>query len=178
MKRKKILCTTLMILLLGGCGNAEGQYQTKQEKGYGELPKVEQEYQENEQEVSQENEQEVSQETNYLKQLKIIPLPAEKNADVDKSKYYAFVRADIELTKGISEQEYIEFCNDCVRGSGYKYFTVDFCNGTGIVFPACTPEAGIYGEIDETRSSIKAKEYIGINVDGTISLTEPTIGQY
>lgn len=61
------------------------------------------------------DEPEIPEEPNYLKRLDVIPIPAEKNAGLDLTKYYAFVKADKELTKSISEQDYIDFCNSCIK---------------------------------------------------------------
>lgn len=176
MKKRGVLCIIVLAVLLIGCGNSEEKHKSNQEKNYEKEFEAKQENQDVEKQQSDEkaNSELPNQETNYLKQLDIVPIPVEANAGTDKSKYYAFVRANIELIKGLSEQEYLEFCNDCIKNSGYRYFTIDFQNGTGIVFPNCYTEAGIYGEIEETRSIINAKKYIGIDENGKLVLTNPT----
>ncbi len=177
MRKVAIFCLTIMMLVMVGCGNdAEQKEEPKveQEKEYEIETDEQQENQDSiEQGVNEEVQDEpITLEANYLKQLKIIQIPVEATADTDKSKYYAFVRADKELAKNISEQEYIEFCNDCVRNSGYRYFAIDFQDETGIVYVSCVPEAGMYGKIDETRSMIEANKYIGIDENGSVTVTE------
>lgn len=160
----------------------EQQAKEKAEKELEEKAQVEQEKKE-ESETKTNNKksssdksatQPVEIETNYLKQLKVRDNPVMNGAGTEKIGTYGFIKAEKELAQQVTEQEYIEFCNDVVRDSGYNWFSIDFGDGTGITFSGSIPETGTYGEIDETRCITKTIKYIGINADGTISLSDAT----
>lgn len=113
-------------------------------------------------------------ELNYLKQLKTRDNPVMNGIGTEKIGTYGFVVADKKLTQEITEEDYLEFCNDCVRNSNYNWFTLDFNDGTGIVFSGAIPETGTYGTLDETRCIDEVILYISINSDNTISCIEPS----
>lgn len=113
-------------------------------------------------------------ETNYLKQLKVRNNPVVNGTGTEKIGTYGFVKAEKELAQQVSEQEYLDFCNDVVRDSGYNWFTVVFSDGTGITFTSSIPETGTYGVIDETYCIVQPIDYININSDNTISLFDAT----
>ncbi len=64
------------------------------------------------------------------------------------------------------------FCNSCIKDKGYKYFTIDFQDHTGIVFSNSVTELAMYGKIDEFGCMLEAYKYIEINEDGTITISE------
>lgn len=59
----------------------------------------------------------------------------------------------------ISYAETSDFEKLCSKIEGFKdeymWFTIDFCDGTGIVFTGCDILMPIYGELDETGAMIK-----------------------
>lgn len=50
----------------------------------------------------------------------------------------------------------------------YMWFTIDFCDGTGIVFTGCDILMPIYGELDETKALTKTIGFLTKNDNGYI----------
>lgn len=74
-------------------------------------------------------------------------------------------RAEITVSKDLimdlSPEEYNVFLENEVAGSGYNWFTIDFDDGTGIIFAGCDIELSTYckigdeGMLKETIGTIK-----------------------
>ena len=114
-------------------------------------------------------------ELNYLKQLNTRENPVMNGTRTEKIGTYGFIKAEKDIIeKEVSDADYIEFCNDRVKDSGYNWFTIDFGDGTGIVFTGCIPATGTYGYIDQDRCLTETIYYITINEDNTVTLSEPS----
>lgn len=74
------------------------------------------------------------------------------NADVNESLTQigagygrrAYIVIDKETAKTASQENFAEFLEMRVDGKDYNWFTIDFGDGTGIVFPGCLWEIGTY----------------------------------
>lgn len=62
-------------------------------------------------------------------------------------------RAEIIVSKAsikeLSPEEFNDFLENEISGSGYNWFTIDFNDGTGIVFTGCDIELPIFGKIGD-----------------------------
>lgn len=153
---------------------AEQEAKEKAEQEAKEQTKQEQEEQ---QDTSKNEENSVKAEDielNYLKQVTIQERPVMNGLGTERIGTYGVIKAVKEYVLEVTEEEYIEFCNDCVRNSGYNWFTIDFEDGTGIFFASSIPETGTYGTISETHCIVDVINYIGINSDKTITLSKPS----
>lgn len=56
----------------------------------------------------------------------------------------AFIKISKETAKSASQEDFAEFLKKQVDGRNYNWFTIDFGDGTGIVFPGCQWEIGTY----------------------------------
>jgi hypothetical protein len=56
---------------------------------------------------------------------------------------------DKDSAKSLSAQEFNSFIEIEVSGSEYNWFTIDFSDGTGIVFAGCDITLSTYGKIDD-----------------------------
>lgn len=66
----------------------------------------------------------------------------------------AYIRVDKEAARKATEEDFAEFIKKDVANKTYNWFTVDFGDGTGIVFTGCLWYAGEYGKIDKDGSLI------------------------
>ena len=181
---KKMVLLLVTALMLTGCGSSANEADTESDSKSSDnastasttttTPTYQDTFNETglPEEDTTSDEPEIPEEPNYLKRLDVIPIPAEKNAGLDLTKYYAFVKADKELTKSISEQASIDLCTSGIKATGSKYFTIDFQDHTGIVFSNSVTELAMYGKIDEFGCMLEAYKYIEINEDGTITISE------
>ena len=87
--------------------------------------------------------------------------------------YIFFDPADM---TSVSEPDYKEFCDTVVadaKNNGYSHFTVDFQNGTGIVYPGCSAAMADYAYLDDngqTGTLIYSISY----QNGSITYITPT----
>lgn len=152
----------------------------KDEKASKKKTQEKQDSKSNEEEASKNNNSSSNQksteniELNYLKQLKTRENPVMNGVKTERIGTYGFVKAQKDLMKEVSESEYIDFCNERVSDSGYNWFTIDFGDGTGIVFAGSFSAVGTYGYIDEERCITNALYYITINEGNTVSVSEST----
>lgn len=87
--------------------------------------------------------------------------------------YILFTSADMAV---VSEQDYREFCDTTVASAktkGYSYFTVDFQDGTGIVYPGCSTDMADYAYLDGNGLAGTLIYSIGYQ-NGSISYITPT----
>lgn len=88
-------------------------------------------------------------------------------ANGESRAFINFYAGDMTL---VLEEEYKGFCDVMVTGalySGYSHFTVDFLDGTGIVYPDCTTQLAEYSNLNDdglTSSLIYAISYSNDNV--------------
>lgn len=61
---------------------------------------------------------------------------------------YATISIDLDIMKNITMEQYDEFCTSVVSGSGYNWITIDFQDGTGLVFTGSNPVVATYSKID------------------------------
>lgn len=81
----------------------------------------------------------------------------------------AYINIPEDEFKQLSDDQIAEFVNNNVDGADYNYYTIDFGNGRGVVFPGCMGIAGTIGEIDSS-GSIMASEYnFSVSSDGKVS---------
>ena len=104
-------------------------------------------------------------------------LRAEVHTTTDSSggtrAYILFDPADM---TSVSEPDYKEFCDTTVAGAkekGYSHFTVDFQNGTGIVYPGCSTAMADYAYLDGNGQTGTLIYSIGYQ-NGSITYITPT----
>lgn len=104
-------------------------------------------------------------------------LQAEVHTAADSSggtrAYILFDSADM---TSVSEPDYKEFCDTTVAGAkekGYSHFTVDFQDGTGIVYPGCSSAMADYAYLDGNGLTGTLIYSIGYQ-NGSISYITPT----
>ena len=103
----------------------------------------------------------VTSHQNYLMSLPIYEAPMMNGFETERIGTVGYIVTSKDILKNCSEQDYIEFITSRVEGSDYNGFTIDFGDGTGIVFPGCYIYSAYYGEIDEhDRCIISAEGYI------------------
>lgn len=91
----------------------------------------------------------VKNHTNILMNLPIREGPVMNGFKTKRIGTYGYIKITKELMKGCSEQDYIEFITKRVENSGYNWFSIEFEDGTGILFPGCLIYQGEYGKLDE-----------------------------
>lgn len=84
-------------------------------------------------------------------------------------------RAEVNISKAVLEtvtdEQFSEFCNEVVGGSGYNWFTIVCDDGTGIVFNSSIVSNATYGEIDNEGVITTALGYLLLE-DGAYTYTE------
>lgn len=61
----------------------------------------------------------------------------------------AAVEVDKSAASALTAEEFAAFCEQRVDGSGYNWFTVDFGDGTGLVFTGCNTLIVNYCHLDD-----------------------------
>lgn len=61
----------------------------------------------------------------------------------------AELTVDKHSARNLSAQEFNSFIENTVSGSGYNWFTINFNDGTGIVFADCDISSPTYGKVDK-----------------------------
>lgn len=80
----------------------------------------------------------------------------------------AYMKLSEEKFNGASDEELIEFCESIIKDyedKDYNYFTIDFGNGRGAVFPACTYHPIEVGKINNKGEMIGLEKYIYVSKD-------------
>lgn len=85
---------------------------------------------------------------------------------------WAEIQIGKETLKEITQEQFLEFCNDTVRDSGYNWFTISCEDGTGIQFAGSIPYVSTYGSLDNEGCITESIGTITIQEDGTYSYTE------
>lgn len=99
------------------------------------------------------------------------------NLLVEKYKMSNGSRGQIVVTKTIlsdlvSEEEFIEFVDSRVKDSRYNWFTIDFMDGTGLVFAGSDTTVINYGEIDPSDGSLLKQIQTYVRSDNTYNIVE------
>lgn len=103
-------------------------------------------------------------------------LQAEVHTASDSSGTWAYILFDPADMTAVSEPDYKEFCDTTVadaKAKGYSHFTVDFQNGTGIVYPGCSAALADYAYLNESGLTGTLIYSIGYQ-NGSISYITPT----
>jgi hypothetical protein len=74
---------------------------------------------------------------------------------------------------GLTDDQIAEFALNVVNGAGYNWFTIDFGDGTGVVFSGCMIQAASLGQIDETGAILNTEKFLSVTSDGTVEWTLP-----
>lgn len=77
---------------------------------------------------------------------------------------YAYVTVSRETMKALTMEQYADFCENVVSGSGYNWVTIDFGDGYGIQFQGSIPQVATYGSLDTDRC-ISEQEAIIMQTD-------------
>ena len=83
----------------------------------------------------------------------------------------AFIVADKEYTKLLSNDDFKLFCDEVVSDSGYNWVSIDFQDGTGICFPGSMSYFATYGTMDNEGRIDELKGNITLQ-DGAYTYTE------
>lgn len=75
---------------------------------------------------------------------------------------YATARISKPDLKNAGQKGFTEFCDTRISNSGYSWFTIDLCDGTGIQFAGCFTKAGTYGTIDKDGCIMEPFGYITV----------------
>lgn len=103
-------------------------------------------------------------------------LQAEIHTASDGGSTWAYILFDSADMASVSESDYREFCDTTVadaKKAGYSHFTVDFQDGTGIVYPDCSAAIADYAYLGNhglTGTLIYSISY----QNGSISYITPT----
>ena len=74
----------------------------------------------------------------------------------------AYIVIDKETAKTASQEEFAEFLEMRVDGKDYNWFTIDFGDGTGIVFSGCIWKTGIYCKLESEGMCGKSIGYLKV----------------
>lgn len=82
----------------------------------------------------------------------------------------AIILVNKEALKSMPTDEYNSFLENEISGSGYNWFTIEFKDGTGIVFAGCDIDSCMYGLIDSDGMLETTKGFINrYKIDGVYS---------
>lgn len=85
---------------------------------------------------------------------------------------WAEIQISKETLKGITQEQFDEFCNEVVKDSGYNWFTISCEDGTGIQFAGSVSYVSTYGDLDNEGCIAETIGTIMVQEDGTYSYTE------
>ena len=85
---------------------------------------------------------------------------------------WAEIQISKETLKEITQEQFLEFCNDIVKDSGYNWFTISFEDRTGIQFAGSIPYVATYGNLDNEGCITESIGTIMVQEDGRYSYTE------
>jgi hypothetical protein len=85
---------------------------------------------------------------------------------------YGYVEITKEQLESITMEEYDEFCNERVDGSGYNWVTIVCDDGTGICFAGATIDGATYCKLDYEMAIEESYGVILPNYDGTYTYYE------
>lgn len=84
---------------------------------------------------------------------------------------WAEITVQKEIIKGVTQEQYAEFCESVVKDSGYNWVTISCGDGTGIQFAGSISYAATYGNLDNEGCITETIGTIMIQEDGTYSYT-------
>lgn len=84
---------------------------------------------------------------------------------------WAEVNVDKDTLKSITQEQFSEFCNSRVEGSGYNWYTISCEDGTGIQFAGSISYVATYGTLDNEGCIVESSGTIMILEDGSYSYT-------
>jgi len=146
MKTSKLLASSFiaMSLLLSGCGGSDDSSESSK---------------------SVDTEEPVS--TNPLMdcEVKVTDVKSGSGNVIGTRAYVEISQSDFE---SLSDEQIAEFVLSEVKDKDYNYFTIDFGNGKGVVFPGCSTFWANIGDIDETGGIEHSERHITVNDDGTV----------
>lgn len=96
----------------------------------------------------------------YKPEIKETMVFNSKNENIGKR---AYMNLREETFNSVSDTELKEFCEDIIKEyekKEYNYFTIDFGNGKGAVFPACTYNPIEVGQINDKGEILQIESYI------------------
>jgi hypothetical protein len=85
---------------------------------------------------------------------------------------YGYVEITKKQLESITMEEYDEFCNERVDGSGYNWVTIVCDDGTGICFACATIEGATYCKLDYEMAIEESYGVILPNYNGTYTYYE------
>lgn len=85
---------------------------------------------------------------------------------------WAEIQINKETLKGITQEQFAEFCNEVVKGSGYNWFTISCEDGTGIQFAGSVSYVSTYGNLDNEGCIAESIGTIMVQEDRIYSYTE------
>jgi hypothetical protein len=74
----------------------------------------------------------------------------------------------------LTDDQIAEFALEVVDGADYNWFTIDFGDGTGVVFNSCSTLLASLGEIDDTGALLKTEKYLTVSHDGSVKWELPS----
>lgn len=93
-------------------------------------------------------------------------------AKTEKIGEWAEIQIRKETLKGITQEQFTEFCNEVVKDSGYNWFTISCEDGTGIQFAGSISYVSTYGNLDYEGCIAESIGTIVVQEDGRYSYTE------
>ncbi|MBQ0065171.1 MAG: hypothetical protein KBT48_05360, partial [Firmicutes bacterium] len=87
----------------------------------------------------------------------------------------AYIRLSEKDFNKLEDSQIAEFVLSTVKkyeDQKYNYFTIDFGNERGVVFPGCNTLAGHYGQIDDTGSIELTEKFLMVSDSGEVSWEE------
>ena len=147
-----IMISLAMALSMTACGFSDGVQDgidaaQSEEQETSEPEETPEETKEPEETETPEPEQDVSENPLMSAELKVDDVM--NGSKTEKLGEYAVVTVPLETMKGVTMEQYDEFCDQVVRDSGYNWVTIDFGDGTGLQFAGSTPAIATYGTLDE-----------------------------
>ncbi len=124
------------------------------------------------QEAKMEPEEAKPESDNPLMNIEIRIEDVVNGAKTEKIGEWAEIQIRKETLKGITQEQFIEFCNEVVKDSGYNWFTISCEDGTGIQFAGSISYVSTYGNLDNEGCIAESIGTITLQEDGTYSYTE------
>lgn len=182
-KKKTIGTIAAVIVILGIIGSANGVEDTEPadapdvtESTDAVSEPAEQEttdtVMETPQEAKTELEEAKSESDNPLMNVEIRIADVMNGTGSEKLGEWAEIQIGKETLKGITQEQFAEFCNEVVKDSGYNWFTISCEDGTGIQFVGSISYVSTYGNLDNEGCIAESIGTIMLQEDGTYSYTE------
>lgn len=124
------------------------------------------------QEAKTEPEEAKPESDNPLMNVEIRIADVMNGAKSEKIGEWAEIQIRKETLKGITQEQFAEFCNEIVKDSGCNWFTISCEDGTGIHFAGSISYVSTYGNLDNEGCIAESIGTITLQEDGTYSYTE------